>query len=565
MRKIPLGSSSFSEILSDPNLFYVDKTDFIAEFLQESAKISLITRPRRFGKTLNLSMLRYFFDQKNAGENRKLFENLKIWQNQEAMSQQGSRPVIALTFKDCKATNWQELEGLVQEHLIHLASEHLTGFENETNAALDSVRSIVRREGTYSQFVTLLTNLSRIYADFGTRPLILIDEYDVPLQEAWQHDYWKEAISFFRNFFSAAFKDNPHIWRGVLTGCLRISRESMFTGLNNLKVYSVSSQGYSSHFGFTQEETVKALEEFGLSDHLADVENWYNGYRFGETTIYNPWSISCFLDNKKLQPYWANTSGNDLVKEILGRAEAEVKRELEDLMEGERVTVPLQEQAIFRGIENSSANLWNFLYFTGYLKAEEIELPPKVPKARMHLKIPNEEVFQIFEDSVQHWFEQTGSLSTLQNLKKALLRGDEEEFFLIFQKLCSDSLSYFDVKGDEPEKFYHGVVLGLIVSFSDTWQIRSNRESGFGRCDILMIPKNPDHFGIVMELKTHHSGLESDLKATAQRAMDQIEKRQYGRELSAQGATKILKMGIGFSGKSLELLSQKVSDQRQTG
>ncbi|MBW7877595.1 MAG: AAA family ATPase [Candidatus Cloacimonetes bacterium] len=444
------------------------------------------------------------------------------------------------------------MQSMIQETLGILAQSHLKQISRDHHLAVEAIEATVKATATYGQITNILLHICSAYA---VAPLVLIDEYDVPLQSAWTGGYWDEAITFFRNFFSAGFKDNPYLWRGVITGCLRVARESMFTGMNNLKVCGVSASDYSNHFGFTVPEVKQLIQNYNLQSIEAQIESWYNGYVFGGTEIYNPWSILNLIEQKGVfRPYWMNTSGNDLVKEILGRSGVDAKKDLEDLMAGQSITVPLQEQVVFQEIENSPANLWNFLYFTGYLKAIKIEVPPAVPKAIVHLKIPNSEVAQIFDDSVQYWFAQKKSLSLLQNLRTCLRDGDEEEFSLIMQKLVLDSLSYFDTSGNEPEKFYHGLVLGLIVSFSDTWHIRSNRESGMGRCDILMTPKNPDHFGIVMELKTHHPTLEADLKATAQRAMAQIEKRQYEQELRSQGATKIMKIGIGFLGKELEVL-----------
>jgi len=553
MKKIPIGYSDFKEILSNPNFLYVDKTGLIEEFLEDQTKILLITRPRRFGKTLNLSTLRYFFDRENASENHKLFDGLKVSQNDKSMAEQGKRPVIYLTFKDCKAGNWSDMQSMIQETLGILAQSHLKQISRDHLLAAEAIEATVKAIATYGQLTNILLHICSAYA---VAPLVLIDEYDVPLQSAWTGGYWDEAITFFRNFFSAGFKDNPYLWRGVITGCLRVARESMFTGMNNLKVCGVSATDYSKHFGFTVPEVKQLIQDYNLKPIEAQIESWYNGYIFGETEIYNPWSILNLIEQKGVfRPYWMNTSGNDLVKEILGRSGVDAKKDLEDLMAGRSIVVPLQEQVVFQEIENTPSNLWNFLYFTGYLKAVKIELPPNVAKARVHLKIPNSEVAQIFHDSVQYWFSQRKSLSFLQNLRNCLRDGDEEEFSLIMQKLVSDSLSYFDATGHEPEKFYHDLVLGLIVSFSDTWHIRSNRESGMGRCDILMTPKNPDHFGIVMELKTHHPTLEKDLKATANRAMAQIEKKQYEQELRSQGATKIMKIGIGFLGKQLEILA----------
>jgi len=555
MKKIPIGYSDFKRIISTPDFLYVDKTGLIEEFLEDPVQILLITRPRRFGKTLNLSTLRYFFDQENAVENRKLFDGLKVSQNEQAMAEQGKRPVIYLTFKDCKELKWADM--LVKTR--DLLSDVCRGLADLKNPKInpvewDKVIAIREQKLNDSLLSNALRILSQAYTEhYGVSPLILIDEYDVPLQSAWTFGYWDEAITFFRNFFSSGFKDNPYLWRGVITGCLRVARESMFTGMNNLEVASIVSKSYARHFGFTMPEVKQLIQDYNLTTLESQIESWYNGYNFGETEIYNPWSILNLIKNEGLfSPYWMNTSGNDLVKETLGRSGVDAKKDLEDLMAGQSITVPLQEQVVFQEIENTPANLWNFLFFTGYLKAINIKHSDEV--TLVELKIPNVEVSRIFWESVQYWFAQKKSLSLLQNLRTCLRDGDEEEFCLILQKLVSDSLSYFDATGNEPEKFYHGLVLGLIVSFSDTWHIRSNRESGMGRCDILMTPKNPDHFGIVMELKTHHPTLEADLKATANRAMAQIEKRQYEQELRTQGATKIMKIGIGFMGKQLEIL-----------
>ncbi|MBW7877050.1 MAG: AAA family ATPase [Candidatus Cloacimonetes bacterium] len=558
MKKIPIGYSDFKEILSNPNFLYVDKTGLIEEFLEDQSKILLITRPRRFGKTLNLSTLRYFFNQEGALENRKLFDGLKVFQNEQAMAEQGKRPVIYLTFKDCKTKTWEESQGLIRLLLAKTVEEFIDMFQDGTGPSENVLKSVYSGKAQYEEMCGLLLHLSSVcQKQTGIPPLILIDEYDVPLQSAWTEGYWDEAITFFRNFFSAGFKDNPYLWRGVITGCLRVARESMFTGMNNLKVCGVSATDYSKHFGFTVPEVKQLIQDYNLKPIEAQIESWYNGYIFGETEIYNPWSILNLIEQKGVfRPYWMNTSGNDLIKEILGRAGVDAKKDLEDLMAGKSITVPLQEQVVFQEIENTPANLWNFLYFTGYLKAVKIEVPPTVPKALVHLEIPNSEVAQIFDDSVQYWFASSKSLSLLQNLRTCLRDGDEEEFEDIFRELVSDSFSYFDIDGKKPEKFYHGFVLGLIVSFSDTWHIRSNRESGLGRCDILMFPTDSKDFGVVIELKTHRSRKESDLIETAQRALKQIEDRQYEQELRSQGATKIMKIGIGFMGKNLEFCFQ---------
>ena len=556
MKKIPIGYSDFKRIRSTAELLYVDKTDLISEFVEDQCMVLLITRPRRFGKTLNLSTLRYFFDQENALENRKLFDGLKVSQNKKTMALQGSRPVINLSFKDCKTQNWHNMQSMIHGLFAKTSEAFQSYFEQGTDPSQRALRAIFQKNASYDESCNFLFHLSFLcQKNTNLSPLILIDEYDVPLQSAWAYNYWDEAITFFRNFFSAAFKDNPYLWRGVITGCLRVARESMFTGMNNLEVSSVSSKSYSKHFGFTIPEVKQLIQDYNLGAIEAKIESWYNGYRFGETTIYNPWSILNLLKNEgEFRPYWINTSGNDLVKEILSRSGVNAKKDLEDLMTGKTITVPLQEQVVFQEIENSPANLWNFLYFTGYLKA--VSTKETDESLLVELKIPNKEVKRIFSDSIQLWFQHSESSSLIPNLKSALMLGDVTEISKALRKLCDTSLSYFDATGKEPEKFYHGLVLGLMTYFSDTWHIRSNRESGLGRCDLLMTPKNRDHYGIVMEFKTMDSYEDSDLVACAQNAMTQIEKRQYEQELMSQGATKILKMGIGFLGKKLEILCQ---------
>ncbi|MBW7877395.1 MAG: AAA family ATPase, partial [Candidatus Cloacimonetes bacterium] len=375
MKKIPIGYSDFREILSNPSFLYVDKTGLIEELLEDQIKILLITRPRRFGKTLNLSTLRYFFDQEGALENRKLFDGLKVSQNEQAMAEQGKRPVIYLTFKDCKELKWADLQKKVLDVLAELV---IPWTSNEKLELQEPDREVLKNIRSKTLDITDASNslkfLSRILSShYGQSPLILIDEYDVPLQSAWTGGYWDEAISFFRNFFSAGFKDNPHLWRGVITGCLRVARESMFTGMNNLKVCGVSATDYSEHFGFTVPEVKQLIQDYNLEPIEAQIESWYNGYIFGETEIYNPWSILNLIEQRGVfRPYWMNTSGNDLVKEILGRSGVDAKKDLEDLMAGQSITVPLQEQVVFQEIENTPSNLWNFLYFTGYLKAIKI-------------------------------------------------------------------------------------------------------------------------------------------------------------------------------------------------
>ncbi|MBW7876187.1 MAG: AAA family ATPase, partial [Candidatus Cloacimonetes bacterium] len=399
MKKIPLGHSDFKTIRSTPELLYVDKTELISEFVEDHCMVLLITRPRRFGKTLNLSTLRYFFDQENAQENKRLFEGLKISNNQQAMALQGTRPVIFLTFKDCKENSWPLLFSKVKDMLSEAISE-IANLENPKVDAVEWQKILDIRQSRQNDPALLsnaLRNMSLVLTQhYGHSPLILIDEYDVPLQTAWVYGYYEEAISFFRNFFSAAFKDNPYLWRGVMTG------------LNNLKVAGVSSKDFSSHFGLSQAEVKTLLSQYGYEDRAEAVEKWYNGYMFGNSLVYNPWSILNFIDQGGLlKAYWVNTSSNDMVYSLLQKSSPDSKRMLQDLIAHKSIEVPLLEHTVFDLIEKDANNLWNFLYFTGYLKAESVTYPEdgELPKAQF--KIPNQEVFIIFKNSILYWFQES--------------------------------------------------------------------------------------------------------------------------------------------------------------
>ncbi|MBW7875608.1 MAG: AAA family ATPase [Candidatus Cloacimonetes bacterium] len=560
MYKIPIGISDFRMIRTNPKLLYVDKTEFISEFLQDPSIVLLITRPRRFGKTLNLSTLRYFFDHQNAEVNRKLFEGLKVFANEDIMASQGTKPVIYLTLKDCKERNFPDLYIKIKQALCQSASL-LTDLKSDCLEPVEwqqilGIKSMSLQPAELSNSLLLLAKACQ--HTYQQSPLILIDEYDVPLQSAWENGYYEEAIGFLRNFFSAAFKDNPYLWRGVMTGCLRVSKESIFTGLNNLKVAGVSSESYAGHFGLTEPEVKSLLDEFALKDKIELVEKWYNGYNFGGCVIYNPWSILNFLEQRGLfKAYWVNTSGNDMVYSLLRTSNVECKKNLEILMAGGTITAPLLEHTVFQLLEKDSDNLWNFLYFTGYLKAESIDYPEDGSSGPIAtFQVPNLEVSTIFKQSVTYWFQDSKGYEQLKNLRTCLKNGDGAEFSKVFRKLSENSLSYFDVGKPEPERFYHAFTLGLIVTLSDFWLIRSNREAGMGRCDILMIPKNPEHFGVIMELKSMDSTEEPDLGHTAQKALMQIEEKQYSKELSSQGVSKIMLVGIGFWGKQVEILTK---------
>jgi hypothetical protein len=556
--KMPIGESNFQVLRQNPQeWFYVDKSGLVRDLLKEESKVLLITRPRRFGKTLNLSMLQCFFAQENAIENRELFRDLSIFSDDEIMSAQGTRPVIFLTFKECRDDNWdsvlEQIKLLIgdcfDQHQEAFCSLELKSSEKRIRAAFMS--------GDYSVAVlrrSLLYFSRWLEKSTGVKPLILIDEYDVPLQSAWTGGFWNKAVNFMRGLFSAVLKDNASIWKAVLGGCLRISKESLFTGLNNLSIYSVTENPYSEYFGLTVPEVKKILAQYHLEDKASEVEDWYNGYNFGGTVIYNPWSLLNWVKEggESFKPHWANSSDNELVHYIFRKSGVQVKSDLNLLLGGESIEVPLHEHVVFQDIEKSATNIWNFLFSTGYLMSESVRTSVE-GEMFVSLKIPNMEIKTIFRDSVRRWFDETESGFILQNsLQKSLKEGNGDEFERLFSTLIKNSFSYFDVQGKNPENFYYAFVLGLIVYMSDFWLIRSNRESGDGRADILMFPKNPEEYcGVIIELKKEE--VKTALVKKAKAALLQIENKNYVAELRAAGAEKILKVGIAFCGKNVGL------------
>jgi hypothetical protein len=557
---IALGTSDFKKLRQSENSLYVDKSAFIKEILNDKSEVILITRPRRFGKTLNMSMLQYFFDIKDAEENRRLFDGLAISKNSKLMKMQGQRPVIFISFKDCKADNWEKtkelITGLISNAVKNIMSvlplEQIESFDMEILLRLKN------RQAGYAELIRSLFLLTELLAakDRKNLPLILIDEYDVPLQNAWLKGFWDEASGFLSGFFCATFKDNPYLWKGILSGCLRISKESIFTDLNNIKVCSITTNKYSSYFGLTVKEVKNLLQQYQLKDHFATVKAWYDGYLFGDTFIYNPWSVLSYIDNRPElpKPYWVNTSGNELVHSLLFKADGRVKEKLSVLLRKEAITVNLKEHLVFREIDKNPDNIWNFLFFTGYLKYEKKPVSDNLYlNNRIDLKIPNQELMSIFVESISSWFVTNNSDEILRLIAGSLKAGNGQEFAELFQAMIEQSFSYFDLGEGQAENFYHAFTLGLMVLLADIWQIRSNREAGFGRSDILMFPKKPqEHFGVVLEFKTAKKT--ETLKSEAESAMQQIIDKNYALELQNAGAKKIIKIGIAFQGRRVEIL-----------
>jgi hypothetical protein len=557
--EIAIGISDFRKIRQNKNLLYVDKSDFIADFIKNSAEVLLFTRPRRFGKTLNMSMLQYFFDAKDKETNKELFTGLKIYDNAELMAQQGTRPVIFLSFKDCKGNNWAEVKMMI-DNLISatiMGFDHALKYDEMEPVQRDTLLRLKAKSAPFDESIKSLSLLCELLCNkTGEKnaPLLLIDEYDVPLQKAWIKGFWEEAASFMGSLFGASLKDNRFLWRGVLTGCMRISKESIFSDLNNLRIYSICSEYCSDHFGFTNAEVDDLLNLYELENKKELVQKWYDGYLFGKTTIYNPWSVLSYIADKgtKTESYWVNTSGNELVHTILFRADKKVKEQLSQLLSNETIEINHKENLVFKEIENSPDTIWSFLFSAGYLK----NVNPPDEKGRLSLKVPNQELMTIFESSVKDWFSASRAVEIIDYIGQNLRNGDGNDFTENFRNMIDQSFSYFDIDSKLSENFYHAFTLGLIVHLSDFWRIKSNRESGYGRSDILMFPMKPhEYFGVVMEFKACRKA--KDLLHEAEEALQQIEKKHYTTELKNFGALNILKIGIAFYHKQVEINWQK--------
>lgn len=560
MRTVSIGNQSF-ESIREKNNFYIDKTLFIKEWWESEDIVTLITRPRRFGKTLNMSMLNCFFS--NRYENRMdLFEGLSIWNDEEYRKIQGTYPVIFLSFASVKETKIEDakyricsiISEIYEDNRYLLESGVLSSNEIEQ---FKSVKVGMNPLGA-SDAIKLLCGYMKRY--YGRKVLIFLDEYDTPLQEAYLGGYWDEMASFMRAFFNSTFKTNPHLDRAIMTGITRVSKESMFSDLNNLNVVTTTNDEYATCFGFTQDEVAKALKEAELSENKDEVKKWYDGFIFGShTDIYNPWSITCYIDKKEIRTYWADTSSNGLAGKIIQSGSAEIKRSMEKLLNGESITVELDEQIVFNQINRKKNAIWSLLLASGYLKAEKKEIESTTAHVVYKLKITNLEVKVMFQNMITDWFEPSGDAA--DEFTKSLIDGDIKAMNYFMNKIALTTFSYFDTGNkpseyDEPEKFYHGFVLGLMVGQRKNYVVKSNRESGFGRYDIMMIPKdikNKTFKAIVIEFKVHDSENETGLKATVEAALKQIEEKKYDEELLQLGIEKkrIKHYGFAFKGKEV--------------
>ncbi|MBS0186399.1 MAG: AAA family ATPase, partial [Proteobacteria bacterium] len=499
--KLPIGQSDFRNII-DGNFNFVDKTLFIKEVIEEAPTVILITRPRRFGKTLNLSMLQYFFAPEVRGIPTKgLFDGLKISQETVYEEYQGQVPVISLSFKDVKDNNFEKAYDKIYEIIVDLYQNF--SYLQKSDVLLEELKllyvRILRREANPAQLENSLKTLTECLFDHHkTPPLILIDEYDTPIHGGYLNGFYDEIVSFFRNFLSAGLKDNPCLYKAVLTGILRVSRESLFSGLNHLKVYSVLNSQYSSYFGFMESEVEGLLNQAQMTEKVTDVKDWYNGYHMSDVTVYNPWSILNFIQERGiLQPYWVNTSDNELIKTLLSRSSFSFKDDFEELLQGKGIEKLIDENMVFSDLKrNNPTSTWSLFLMTGYLTALDHHHTPRGSLCK--LSIPNKEISFLLQRIIEGWFVQDYGLEWYEQFLNSLLRGEMEKFSAGLKELIDHTVSVHDT-GRSPEAFYHGLMIGLTASLhaSPLYEIRSNRESGSGRYDYAIIAREPQTLSIL--------------------------------------------------------------------
>jgi Predicted AAA-ATPase/PD-(D/E)XK nuclease superfamily len=558
---IPIGLSDFRK-LRQPGIHYVDKTEFVAGVLAAVNEVLLFPRPRRFGKTVNLSTLRCFVE-KGAEDVRPLFAGLAIEQRPEAWAHFQRYPVIYMTFKDVKAPSFELALAAIRREIARAYEEHRYLLDGEALSAQqrDDFVRILGKEGDETLYWGALRALSEhLHRHHGERVVILVDEYDSPIHTGFGAGYYDAIVGFFRNFLSGGLKDNPHLWKGVLTGILRIAKESIFSGLNNLSVYSMLRPTFSTAFGFTPDEVAALARAVGREAALPGMERWYNGYRFAKNVIYNPWSVLNFLasDDDVLRAYWLSTGSNAIVRDLLMSRVGDTQGELETLLRGKSITKRIDENISFRDLPPGANVVWGFLLFTGYLTATRVREKGAIIEAR--LKIPNREVREAYRTVFQTWLgDALGDGDGVWALARALLGGDAETAEHLLQALMLRSLSFHDTgKGPgEPERVYHAFMLGLLVWLAPRYRVSSNREAGYGRCDVMIAPRTAGQPGVVMELKT----VDKERRETPARAMAaalrQLRTRDYAAELRAAGAAPVREIGVVFDGKRVRVAVAK--------
>ena len=553
MKKIALGESDFRSIIEN-NEYFVDKSLLIKEIFEDSSRIILIPRPRRFGKTLNLSMIRYFVERCDE-DRRYLFNNLLIEKEKDIMKRQGIYPTIYLTFKDEKHDKFEDFQMKLAFFVSEIYKKHYYLYESLTfQVDKDYFDKIINKVSTKAELEMSLKNLSKyLYDYYGEKIIILIDEYDTPIQHSYFSGIYDDTIAFMRNFLSNTLKDNIYLEKALLTGILRVARESIFSGLNNLDVYSILKEGYSDKFGFTEVEIEKMLNDFNIVKEKDEFKRWYNGYLFGNTVIYNPWSTLSYLKDKNeyFMPYWVNTSENKIIKTILSKGSDGLKKSFEELLKGNTIETTIDENIIMADIEANENNVWSFLLLSGYLKV--VNKIRKEDEIYYEVAIPNVEVKHMYNKIIKDWASESYISSEYNEMLKALIHFDYEVFEEIFIDYVEKSLSYFDVSGEEPERVYHGFVLGMLVALNNTHYVLSNRESGYGRYDVMVIPKDITKPGIIIEFKRARKNNKKTIEQLIEEAKTQIEDKKYETELLSRGITDIKKLVIVFKGKEVSV------------
>lgn len=554
---IGIGKQSFEDIIQS-NCFYIDKTSLIKEWWESEDDITLITRPRRFGKTLNMDMLKCFFSNQYRDQGQ-LFEGLNIWKEEKYQQLQGTYPVIYLSFADVKQTNYKDAVLKIKKIITDVYQQYieLAGWEGLTEVQVRQFQSV----DPYMDDVTAqcaLKDLSGyLYRYYEKKVIILLDEFDTPMQEAYIHGYWDEFTAFIRSLFNAAFKTNPYLNRAMMTGITRVSKESIFSDLNNLKVVTTTSEEYATCFGFTQEEVFAALEEFQLADQKDAVKQWYDGFTFGsQQDIYNPWSITNYLKEKKLLAYWASTSSNGLINRLIQTSKPDVKEFMEELLNEREIVLNFDEQIVFDQLETKENAIWSLMVASGYLKIDKIEYRGILHVPWYHLKITNLETLGMFSEMFAGWFQNTRS--NYNAFIKAMFCGNIKEMNAYMNEVALATFSSFDTGSypsgrTQPERFHHGFVLGLLVELWDQYEVRSNRESGYGRYDVMLIPRQKNQLAFVLEFKVYDAQEELKLEDTVQSALVQIEEKHYDTELIERGISKskIRHYGFAFEGKKV--------------
>lgn len=579
---IQVGTSDFKELI-EGNHYFVDKSLLIKEFLENGGKIILTPRPRRFGKTLNLSMLKYFFDIRTKEVTQDLFKGLKIENEKDIMKFQGEYPVIFISFKGIKYNTFEYSLSAVAMLMSDVYKEHRYLMESDIFKDDEKMdfRKIINREADFVLLTASIKNLTNyLYKYYNKRVMLFIDEYDVPIQESYIRGYLDEMISLIRNMLSDSLKDNIDLEKAMVTGILyrgnetptprvvgvsdshkrqafgSLLKESIFSGLNNLDVNTILGYYFNDKFGFTEAEIEALLNYYNTIDSIENIKKWYNGYVFGGEIIYNPWSVLNYLKKQKdgFMPYWINSSSNDLIKKLLLKGDRNMKLELEELIEGKSINKIIDDSIVMSEVEDSNENIWSFLLMSGYLKAVKRENIEGI--LHCELKIPNKEVVIFYRNLIKKWFQETMTNQKYELMLNMLVNGEINIFSGLFKEFVINNLSYFDVSGNEPERVYHAFVLGILVSLSENYEVKSNKESGYGRYDVMIIPKDISKTGIIIEFKKIDYFLDDTIEEATIAALKQIEDKKYSQELLQKGVKSIIKLAIVFKGKEINITKE---------